>query len=1023
VALQKQPVSINFSQGIDTKSDPYQVPIGKFLSLVNSVFTTAGRLTKRLGFANITALPNNQQTTLTTFNGNLTATGSDLYAFSADTNMWLNKGTIQPIQLNTLSLVRSSTSQQSPDTAVTANGLICLAYMDSGHSYYQISDSTTGQQIVNRVSLPSTAVNPRVFLLNNYFLVTYIATVTGTPTLQCIAIPIATPSLSQTITISANVNSLQAGYDGSVFNNELYIAWAGSASTIFIARVFNNLTVSSAISTASDTTVTLMSVVVDTISGIIWMSWWDSVTNNGFSKGFSTILTPIVPPVAIVTGVVISELTSLAQQVGTNSVLSIFYENVNNYTYTDTISDAIESDFISKLTVTAPSTGGSGTASATTVMLRSVGLASKAFINASTGAIYMLVAYGDTKQINPEDNSNQPSYFLVDSLGNVYMRLAYSNGGGYAASQVLPSVNLLNGQYLIPYQITDFLAAVNKQVNLPTGTPTNAIYTQTGISLAKISIDSVQYSSEIASSLHLTGGQLWQYDGVKPVEHGFQVWPENVIATTSGSGGLITAQTYYYSFTYEWTDNAGNLHRSAPSIPFPVVTSGSTSTNTIHVPTDRLTYKITPNPIRIVGYRWSTAQQEFFQFTSLTNPTLNDTTIDSVTFTDTLADSSILGNTLLYTTGGVIEDIAAPASIASALFKNRLFLIDAEDQNLLWYSKQVIENVPVEMSDLLTLFVAPTSGVQGSTGPMTALSAMDDKLIIFKKDAIYYLTGTGPDNTGAQNDFTDPIFITSSVGTSNPNSIVLIPNGVMFQSDKGIWLLGRDLGTTYIGAPVEGFNSQTVMSATSIPGTNQVRFVLSNNVTLMYDYFFEQWATHTNIEAISATLYQSVHTYLNALGMVYQETQNNYLDGSSPVLMSLTTSWINLAGLQGFERFYEGLLLGTYFSPFQLNVQLAYDYNAGIQQSIIVTPDNFVPNWGGEALWGSNGPWGGPGNVFSARIFPEKQKCESFQVTINELYDPSFGQLAGQGLTLSGLALVVGMKRGFRTQKASRSFG
>ena len=205
----------------------------------------------------------------------------------------------------------------------------------------------------------------------------------------------------------------------------------------------------------------------------------------------------------------------------------------------------------------------------------------------------------------------------------------------------------------------------------------------------------------------------------------------------------------------------------------------------LDVPTLRLTYKIAPNPVRIVGYRWSTAQQVYYQFTSVTNPTINDTTIDSVVITDTFSDAQILGNAILYTTGGVIEDIAAPASIASALFSNRLFLIDAEDQNLLWFSKQVIQNVPFEMSDLLTLYIAPTTGAQGSTGPMTALSAMDDKLIIFKKDAIYYINGSGPDNTGANSTFSDPVFITATVGCSNPNSIVLLPHGIMFQSDKG----------------------------------------------------------------------------------------------------------------------------------------------------------------------------------------------------------------------------------------------
>jgi hypothetical protein len=357
------------------------------------------------------------------------------------------------------------------------------------------------------------------------------------------------------------------------------------------------------------------------------------------------------------------------------------------------------------------------------------------------------------------------------------------------------------------------------------------------------------------------------------------------------------------------------------------------------------------------------------------------------------------------------------------LFKNRLFLIDAEDQNLLWYSKIVIEGTPVEMSDLLTLYVAPTTGAQGSTGVITSLSAMDDKLIIFKRDAIYYVTGTGPDSTGANNDFSDPIYITSSVGCTNPRSIVLMPQGLMFQSDKGIWLLGRDLSTNYIGDAVEAYNFYNVQSALAIPGTNQVRFTLTNNVTLMYDYYQKQWGTFTDLGAISACLYQNTHTYLNGSGQVFQETPGLYLDGSSPVLMGFTSNWLSLAGLQGYERFYFLYLLGTYYTPFKLNVGLAYDYNQGPSQTVLITPDNYVANWGGEALWGSGQAWGGPGNVFEARVFPSTQKCETFQISVQEIYDPSFGVPPGQGLSLSGFSAVVGQKKGYRTQKASRSFG
>lgn len=1011
MALQKTPVAINFVKGLDTKSDPYQVPVGSFLNLMNSVFTTTGRLTKRNGFSKITTLPNTNQTTLTTLNDNLIATGSNLYSFSKDTSQWLNKGTVQPIQLGTQPLLRSSTSQVSPDTATASNGLICLVYMDNSLAYYQVSDSSNGEQIVNRTALPATAVSPRVFLLGSYFIITFIDTVTATTHLQYIAIPISNPSNPMVAKdISSSVLDLTSGYDGYVVNNSLYIAWEGAGNTVKIAFLTVGLSVS-AVTTMASSNADLMSITADTVRQRIFIAFWDNASTNGFSAAFNYSLAQVMSKTQIITTKVINEITSVAS----TGVQSVFYENLNAYNSgASTDPNTAKTDFISKLTVMLPVTVTTGTVSSTTVMLRSVGLASKAF-RAPTGIIYMLITYG---------GANQPSYFLTDSNGDIYMRLAYANGGGYVANQVLPSVNISNDMYSIVYLATDFLATVNKGTNLPTGTPTSAIYTQTGVNLATFSLDdSKQYSSEIAGALHLTGGQLWEYDGVRPVEHGFQVWPEDISSTTTTGAGTIAAGTYYYVFTYEWTDNQGNLHRSAPSIPLKQVTTTSSSTNTIYVPTLRLTYKIAPNPVRIVGYRWSVAQQVYYQFTSITSPIINDTTVDYVTITDVLADSAILGQTLLYTTGGVVEDIAAPASVASALFNNRLFLIDAEDRNLLWYSKQVIESVPVEMSDLLTLYVAPTSGAQGSTGPMTALSAMDDKLIIFKKDALYYINGIGPDNTGANSGFSDPVFITATVGCANPNSIVLIPNGIMFQSDKGIWLLGRDLNTTYIGASVESYNARTVTSAKAIPGTNQVRFILDNSITLMYDYFFNEWATHTNLAAISSTLYQGLHTYLNKYGQILQETPGLYIDGSEPVLMSLTTSWINIAGLQGYERFYYANLLGTYYTPFKLNILLSYDYNSSATQAISVLPDNYVANYGGEANWGSGGPWGGPGNVFSARLFPEKQKCESFQITIQEVYDSSLGQAAGQGLTLSGLAMVVGVKKGWRTQSARKSFG
>jgi hypothetical protein len=290
---------------------------------------------------------------------------------------------------------------------------------------------------------------------------------------------------------------------------------------------------------------------------------------------------------------------------------------------------------------------------------------------------------------------------------------------------------------------------------------------------------------------------------------------------------------------------------------------------------------------------------------------------------------------------------------------------------------------------------------------------MDDKLIIFKKNAMYYITGDGPDNTGANNDFTTPVFISSVVGCTNQNSIVLTPMGLMFQSDKGIWLLGRDLSTQYIGAPVEQYNTATVQAAINIPATNQVRFTLSSGVTLLYDHYYSQWGTFTGIPGVSSAVYGSLHTFLNAAGLVFQENPGSYIDGSVPVLLKLTTAWIQAAGIQGYQRLYYFFLLGQYLSPHKLTVQIAADYDPAILQAATILPQNYSAPFGDDSPFGSGTPFGGPSAVEQFRINIMRQKCQALQITIIETYDPTFGAAAGAGLTLSGLNFVIGVKKGY----------
>jgi hypothetical protein len=329
------------------------------------------------------------------------------------------------------------------------------------------------------------------------------------------------------------------------------------------------------------------------------------------------------------------------------------------------------------------------------------------------------------------------------------------------------------------------------------------------------------------------------------------------------------------------------------------------------------------------------------------------------------------------------------------------------------------------MSDLFTFYVAPSTGAQGSAGQITALFPMDDKLVIFKNAAIYYINGTGPDNTGANSTYSQPTFITASVGCSNPRSIVLMPMGLMFQSDKGIWLLGRDLSTTYIGDAVEDFNSYTVNSAVAIPESNQVRFSLSNGYMLMFDYYVKQWGEFQGVPSISSTLYQNYHTIVNQYGAVSQETPGIYLDGSNPVLMSFTTSWLQLAGLRGYMRAYWFYFLGTYLSPHKLNLSVAYDYNSSPSQTDLIVPLNYAGPYGSDPYYGGDGSsgYGEPLSLYNWRIFLERQRCKAFQINMQEVFDPTYGTVAGPGLTLSGLNCIVGVKKAYSPISQTQQIG
>lgn len=1010
--LQKQVATFTFSKGLSLKEDPNLIQIGSFLSLQNSIFDTLGQLRKRNGFGQLSSTIGSISY-LTSFQGNLIGLGSNIQSYSNALSQFIPKSAIPQISLSVTPIENTLYGYTQVDSAISTNGLICAVSTQIGAApliaasiplawTYSIIEQATGQLVSGPNAIVASGgyqlYSPRVFSVGSSFVVVYDShspvTANSVSFLNYISIPSTspfTPSPVQTISSNCSLMSNNS-FDGAV----------ASQSTLFLSWYFNNYTsVSGAtlgppgltrgpiLLLSTNPYGSYLSVAADTtgLGNQVWLATVGSsfigigsVTYQTYNLSGTTLGGPFATNGSGTIILSVSSVPTVANvsMIAQNGSMTSYVELKSAYQY-DTL---VPTNLVYKQTINSAN---GGNTSLPVQVARGIGLGSKAFVYNSTS--YFLGSY---------QSPYQSTYFLLNSTGSVQAKLAYGNGGGYLTTG-LPSVSVVGSSAFIPYLIKNTISPFGNLTNVSSQT---GIYGKLGINIAQFNFGPLDFSTkEIGQNLLLNGGFLGSYDGYQFTENNFFLFPDSVKVTTSNTGGTLQAQQYFYVSTYEWTDNKGNIFRSAPSIPVGVIAIGSSSSNTINTPSLRLSYKNWPygglnTPIKISTYRWSAAQPIYYLIQSYTQDT-TITTQDENQFIDGIPDNQILGNQIVYTNGGVVEDVNGPACTCMTTFDSRLWLIAAEDQNLLWFSKQVIESTPVEMSDLFTFYVAPNIGAEGPTGTVKCLAPMDDKLIIFKQSAIYYINGIGPDNTGANNQYSAPIFITSAVGCSNLSSIVLIPSGLMFQSDKGIWLLGRDLSTNYIGQSVETLTKNaTVVSAITIPGTNQVRFTLNTGITLLYDYFVNQWGTFNGIPGISSTLYQNLHTFVNSSSSIFQETPGIYQDGLIPTTMAWQTGWIGLSGLQGYQRAYRAYLLGTYLTPHNFKLGIAYDYNPSTIQTAIVNPTNTTGSGSQVEQW---------------RINFGTQSCQSFQLTFNEVSSQS----AGQGLTMTGVELVYGVQKQF----------
>lgn len=464
-------------------------------------------------------------------------------------------------------------------------------------------------------------------------------------------------------------------------------------------------------------------------------------------------------------------------------------------------------------------------------------------------------------------------------------------------------------------------------------------------------------STRLGESHIFAGAIVNSYDGASLTEHGFLLYPELVsIAGTTGGG---VAGNVQYCAIWRWVDACGQVYQSAQSaITAFTMPAGD---NAVVLAFSSLQLSRKANVVLEI-YRTINNGSVFQLVTDPGSPIFNDPTQATVTFTDYVPDSTLEGRQLLYTVSGELSNDPPPSASVICASKNRIFMAGGADDEVVTYSKQFVKNSGLGVS------LAFQRRISILAGPITAIGAMDDYIIVFKNPGIFWWSGNGPSASGVSDDFSNTEMLTPELGCVNPHSIVNTSDGIYFQSQKGIYLLTRGLNLVPVGMGAQGYNAQTVVSAVMMPSTQQIRFGCVEDEALIYHYrimrqFADitagQWTTFTNHAQLGACLWQGAYTYARADGTVWVET-DGYSDPDGPFFSVVKTAHIKAGHPLQAGQFRQIALLGEYQGPHNLQIDFAYDYRTASHASIIFDAESGCEQslWGDDANWGDSPTWG-----------------------------------------------------------------
>ena len=1029
MALQKQSISIPISEGLDTKTDSKQVMAGKALALENVRFQKTGKLSKRFGLVQMSdtsssgLLSSNTLGAIASDNEQINAITSDgVYSYSESYSEWNKISELKNYpKVKSEFLTKTTLNQFNPemDYSPTFN-LLATTYREreeqdilkpSSEEMVTIclEDVTTGIKQINRRSVTTgnfTLLMQKVIIADSGAVPTIIGfsqTSTG------ISVRVYDRYLNQTASItltptsySVTATKFDVVKDGAnIFVSALTLTSMSLfkldyAGTVVATR---NLTVTNRLGRNPAGLALGFSTIVDAVNlhvvylnNVAAQDTSDYIVAIGFDKTLATTITE-----SIVSQV---RLLNISICKSSNKIIaalqSWFTVTTGIYTYYRPRVYKCEITYTTSYSFTLETGSDLIYGSRLELLSRPFILDGKNHVickcpepSQKTGIIYSL------------DDKKSLSSFSPFGLSDSRATLAQGSRGGFSFCNAI-----VNSGSVYSY--------IEKIYGTDTDNPAaNDFIANSAISRLTLNFNTDYTSAtkaKVGKTIYYTDGRTVALDARSGYESGFELRPtfEKLVVNTDSTDANMASKAFSYVAIYIFYNGKGEIERSIPSPITSLTTPANTNYLVLTYKTLEMSYKdnayidlftateIKKQKIDVILYRTQNNGSVFYRCAN--SP--NSSSTAEVSFFDKLADSELINNERLYTTGGVLESDPTPNAKFSTSGGNRLFLGGLEEQDEIAYSTKQLFGEAVSFSDFYRIRVS--SGASADKTPISALGYMDGKLIICRQQSIYFIQGDGPNGVGV-GEFSEPEIISSDVGCTEPRSVLNTPAGVMFKSRKGIYLLSRGLSVEYIGAPVEDFNQYNVISSLVSDKYNEARFYLSSGDCIVYNFLFQAWSTFKNQTVVNADIWKSLPVSIKS-NLIYKETENTYLDAGATGFYSMKfiSPWLKLDLVQGYIRTYQLWIIGDYKSAHTLKCRIYTDYDDSTFEDYSLVYNN------------ADSP------QYQFLISLPKQKVESIKF---EIYDSNHAAASnGEAYDLSNIQVEVGVKAGGYKLASTKSY-